>query len=115
MWFLEFNDEFDKKNKKIPKKHRQEYQNCFENLQSYLDLLNDGLIPQQIKQGYVHVEPMGIKALAPHGPGSGSKVPLRLYIYPDIDTEILHAILLGDKSTQSGDIEYCKQYVKGLS
>jgi len=39
---------------------------------------------------------------------------LRLYVYPEDMQEILHVMILGDKSTQSDDIRLCKQTVEKL-
>jgi hypothetical protein len=38
----------------------------------------------------------------------------RLYIYPDVDKEIIHIITLGDKGMQKADIKTCNEFVKRL-
>ena len=114
MWDLVKEDNLAKRAKKLVKKHRTEVRNCFDNLAAYFADLNSGLLPQQIIRGYVHTKyPKGIKSLDQKGPGQTNK-EIRLYIYPDEESEDLVAITIGDKDSQEGDVDTCVQYVDTL-
>ena len=113
MWQIESQSDFDKRLKKFLKKHRQETLNALDNLQAYHAELQQGLKPQQIIRGWIHPEGMGIRALDQSGPGKPSKV-LRLYIYPDEQSQILYVLTLGDKSSQSEDIRYSTEFVESV-
>lgn len=87
-----------------------------------MQALDQGSKPAQIQGGCIHREPMGVVAFDERGGGKkeGGKNlgkglrPTRLYTFPEMQTEVLHTIILGDKSTQSDDISHAKQYVKEL-
>lgn len=114
MWVLEgLNDrKMQRRAKRFAKTHRQELTNLFDNLHSYLLALKGDLTPQQISRGYVHDEPRGIKALDESGPGKHRKA-LRLYIYPETETQTLFVLAVGDKATQREDIRECVRFVEG--
>jgi hypothetical protein len=38
----------------------------------------------------------------------------RLYVFPDLETETLYLITLGDKQSQKADIAACRTFVTGL-
>lgn len=113
MWELKRYAEFEQRLKKVIKHNRNEVTNALANLNSYFESLNLGLKPPQIIRGYVHSEPKGIAALDQSGPLKTSKV-IRLYVYADEDTQILHILTLGDKGSQSDDIKNCKATVDKL-
>jgi hypothetical protein len=113
MWELRECDDLEKRMKKLVKKHRQEVINVLDNLQSYLTALRQGLLPQQIVGNWVRSEPRGLRALDQTGPKNPKKV-LRLYIYPDEDTQTLYALTIGDKDSQSDDIKMCEVFVENL-
>ena len=69
--------------------------------------------PAELKFGFIHPEPYGALAIDQKGGGSGLK-QTRLYTYPQKSEEILHLIIVGDKSSQKSDIEFCSQFVKRL-
>ena len=76
--------------------------------------LRSGLTPQQIIRGYIHDEPRGVKAIDESGPGKHKKA-IRLYIYPDEETETLYVLTVGGKGKSQGrDIKTCSEFVKGL-
>lgn len=75
--------------------------------------LNEGVNPINIKAGFIHHEPDGIKAIDQKG-GKGKLKQCRLYIYPDTSTRLVHVISVGDKTDQKGDINECREYVKPL-
>lgn len=116
MWTIESHDDVARTLKKFRKKWPHEVANVFANLDSVHKALEAGVKPEQLKRmGCVHSEPHGILAVDESGPGKGSKPKaLRLYTYPDEDASTLHAIILGDKSTQSKDIQDSVQIVRNL-
>lgn len=113
MWELEQNADFEKKIKKFNKRHRTEAKNSLDNLAAYLASLCCGMKPQQIIRGYIHREGGGVQSLDESGPNHPNK-PIRLYIYPEEDTETLHVITIGDKNSQSDDVRFCHEFVESL-
>lgn len=112
-WKLELSEIFESRFKKFQKKHTIEAQSMLNNLDTYLSVLNEGVNPINIKAGFLHNEPDGIKAIDQKG-GKGKLRQSRLYIYPDIRTKTVHVISVGDKSTQRRDINECRHYIKPL-
>ena len=108
MWEPKEYDDLKKGLKKFLKRHRTEATNALNNLQSYLSALKKGLTVQQIIRGWIHNEPCGLKAIDQTGPGKPNKA-LRIYIYPDEKTQILHVFTIGDKGSQQSDIAHCTQ------
>ena len=112
MWTLDQTDEYSKRLRKWPKKYGRELEALIDNLDSLFTALATGVKPEQAKQkfGYVHSEPKGLLAVDQSGGGGGLKAS-RLYTYPDCDEEVLYALTLGDKDSQSQDIKWCKEWV----
>jgi hypothetical protein len=46
--------------------------------------------------------------------GGHKLAAMRLYVYPDMVTETLYLLTVGDKSTQEADIQDCKRFVKQI-
>ncbi|CAN5165080.1 hypothetical protein BH10PLA2_BH10PLA2_39390 [soil metagenome] len=88
------------------KSHPQEVQNAFDNAEQFFRCLCEGIKPAQIVRGYIHSEPLGVKAFDQSGPGPNKKA-IRLYAFPDEESEVFHLITLGDKTTQKFDIRQC--------
>lgn len=114
MWRLRPAPEYEKRVKKWPKKHRRELKAMFDNLDTFVRALNAGASIEQAKFGFIHAEPHGVLAIDQKGGGSGLK-QTRLYAYPQKNEEILHLIIVGDKSSQKSDIEFCRQFVSKLT
>jgi hypothetical protein len=73
---------------------------------------NSGKKPKPLIYGFLHSEPSGVIAIDQTG---GRKVKAtRLYVYPDVETETLYLLTLGDKSTQDDDIQDCRRFVKQI-
>lgn len=106
MWTIVEYDDLRKGLKKLLKRHRVEATNALNNLQSYLTALRSGLTVQQIVRGWIHTEPCGLKAIDETGPNHPRKA-VRLYIYPDEETQTLHVFTMGDKNSQAADIAHC--------
>lgn len=114
MWELEPNADYVKKLKKFNKRHRCETTNAHDNLAAYLGSLRGGMKPQQIIRGYIHREGGAwVRAVDESGPNNPKKA-IRLYFYPDEDTETLHVITIGDKNSQNDDVKYCQEFVASL-
>ena len=97
MWILEQYPGYERRSRRLEKKHRRELEAVLDNLDTYLVFLNQGTKPMQlVKESFVRNEPMGIHAIDQSPLGKGYK-ELRLYVYPDTDTSTLHVITVGDK------------------
>ena len=114
MWKLQPEYDYEKRVKKWPKKHRRELQAMHDNLDTFVGALNAGAPVEQVKFGFIHAEPKGIKAIDQRGAGAGVK-QTRLYIFPDMRTRIVHLIVVGDKNSQRADIKRATEFVDGLS
>ena len=82
------------------------------NLDIFLASLRSGKKPKPLIYGFLHSEPSDVIAIDQTG---GRKVAAtRLYVYPDVETETLYLLTLGDKATQQADIQDCKRFVKQI-
>jgi hypothetical protein len=70
-----------------------------------------GKKPKPFVYNFLHPEPSDVIAIDQKGAGANIAAT-RLYVYPDTQTETLYLLTLGDKSTQSDDIQDCKAFVK---
>jgi len=113
MWRVLPTEEFARRAKKFEKKHRAELTAMLDNLDTYLQTLQSGVKPMQIKHGFMHAETHGAIAVDQRG-APGKPTQTRLYIYPDTDTFILHVITIGDKNTQRDDNATCREFIVGL-
>ena len=117
MWTIQVHDGVEKRFKRFEKKWPHELANLNANLDQLFVSLQAGIRPEQLKRElrFVRSEPKGVLAIDQKGPGKGAKlVAIRLYVYPDEETSILHLIGLGDKSSQPDDIECASAFVVNL-
>lgn len=116
MWVVRPLPDLSQRVAKFKKKWEHEVVNVFDNLDTVFKSLAAGTRPMQIKQlGFAHSEPSGIIAIDQKGKGKGAKLKaLRLYIYPEESSHVLHVITLGDKDSQSEDIKESVRFVQGL-
>jgi len=112
-WKLEISPFFESRFKRFQKKHPHEAGAMLNNLDTYLTALNSGVNPINIKAGFIHHEPDGIKGIDQRG-AKGKLRQSRLYIYPDTFSKLVHVISVGDKTDQGSDINECRKYVKPL-
>ena len=112
-WTLETSDFYTSRFRRFQKKHPLEAEVVLDNLDYYFKALCDGTNPINLKAGFVHDEPDGIKAIDQKG-GKGRLMQCRLYVFPDEKTKVLHVISIGTKIDQSGDIKECRSYIKPL-
>ena len=113
MWRQVLTDEFAKRFKRWPKKHRRELAAMLGNLQTVLSALQAGSTVESLVFGFVHREPSGVLAVDQKSGGAGLK-QCRLYVYPHVDEQILHVITMGDKNSQTDDIRVAKAFADGV-
>ncbi len=84
------------------------------NLTTYLSQLDEGVNPLQIvKLRFVHNEVDGIYAVDQKG-GPKNLAEIRLYLFPHVPSKTLHLLTIGDKNSQSRDINDCRAMVKKI-
>lgn len=111
---VETTDNYDIKYKRYAKKNPKVLEAVLNNLDTYQKALARLGNPQKINAGFIHCKyPHGIKSIDQKG-SKGSLKETRLYIYPDVATNTLYLITIGDKKTQSKDIKFCSDFVKKL-
>ena len=114
MWAQRTTDAYERDAKRYDKKHPRELAAVHENLRQYFESLQSGIHPMQVKAGYLHPEPQGVVAIDQKGRGK-SLAETRLYVFPDVDSETLFLIALGDKRSQKDDIQTCRVFMNELS
>ena len=112
-WKVALSSFFESRFERFKKKHPDEAKSVLNNLDTYIVALNDGTNSMNIKAGFIHHEPDGIKAIDQRG-GKSRLMQTRLYIYPDANTKTVHVISIGDKTDQNSDIQECRKYIKPL-
>ncbi len=111
-WFVEASGQYDRKHKFYVKKRPNELKAVLNNLATYYTALSlNG--PQKINAGFIHNEPHGVKAVDQKGYMPKLQAT-RLYFYPDVNTNIVHLITIGDKNSQKDDINFCNNFIKKL-
>lgn len=83
------------------------------NLDTLFRQLKAGTPMYRLSFGWLHKEPMGIRAITEGGHGPFLK-PTRLYIFVVESMMIVYNISIGDKQSQQKDIQYSINFVKGL-
>jgi len=113
MWRILKTGEFERRYKRYDKKKRQQLLAVTNNLARFVTLLNAGRKPKPLAYGFLRDEGLGILRISEAG--SAARVAAtRLYVYPDAEREDLYLLTIGDKNSQSDDIESCKRFVKKL-
>lgn len=112
-WTIQKSPFFAGRWERYEKNHPAECIAMMDNLDRFLVALNSGVPLLQIRGGFIHQEPAGIKALDQPG-GQGKLKQSRLYVYPDGKRRTLHVISVGDKSSQKRDIQEARDYVRPL-
>jgi len=113
-WKLEPLEKYQRSEKYYEKKMYEEYTALNTNLDTYFKALCKADNPMQVKLGFVHDEPEGIKALDQRGVLKKKLREMRLYVFPDVSTKILYLLIIGDKRSQGQDIQFCREYVRSL-
>ena len=112
-WALEPSETYLRRYKYYEKKHPNELAAVAGNLDTYFETLNKVNNPLQVKAGFIHNEPDGIKGIDQKG--GRQKVKLqqaRLYVFPDVSDKTLYLLTIGDKSSQRDDIKFCREYIR---
>jgi hypothetical protein len=113
MWQLEPEPDYTCRHRRFERKHSRELRAVLDNLDTYLEALNAGTKPLQVRFGFIHDEPLGSISIDQKGGGKDLR-QTRLYLYADLNTCIVHLITLGDKNTQHDDIAVCRRFVTAL-
>jgi hypothetical protein len=86
VWVIQKSPYFEARFKRFQKKHSEEAKAVLNNLDTYFNTLNMGVNPINIKGGFIHDEPDGIKGLDQKG-GKGKMMQSRLYVFPETETK----------------------------
>jgi len=119
-WTLSPTEQFNRDAKKAGKSQGGEFVSVMRNLQIYMDSLNSAKSPSLIHLGFLHSEPMGVKAIDQTGGtlDDGTKrvkmKESRLYVYPDFESKTIHLFCIGNKTSQPKDIQFSKKQVEAL-
>lgn len=113
MWKLEPSDDYARDHRRYEKKRPRELVAVTDNLDTFFETLKGGAKLPQIKFGFIHPEPQGVLAIDQKG-GGKSLAQTRLYIFPDPKTQVIHLIALGDKGSQSQDLQTCRNFMQEL-
>lgn len=100
--------------KRYGKKHRNEMVACFANLQRLQRALDNGLTLQQVVGGFgfLSSESEDVYRIAQSGVAHAKET--RLYVYIKVSGYDIQVLTIGDKSSQSKDINWCKSLVRNL-
>lgn len=112
-WVLVTTSLFERELKKFSKRIPGETKAVLERLETYKETLNMCDEPQKVIFGWLHPEPLGVKAITQQGKGASLKAT-RLYIYAEKESHKIRVITIGDKKTQKEDIKLCENYIKSL-
>jgi hypothetical protein len=113
MWQLEPTDGWERDQKYYSKKRPNELAAVMRNLQRYISLVKVSKNSKCVQAGYLHAEQAGVLAIDQKG-GGGNLQETRLYTYADDDTKTIYLIAIGNKDSQSTDVEYCKEFVNAM-
>ena len=113
MWRLQPTEEFKRRQKHFAKKLPRELLAMLDNLDTYVQTLQSGAQPKQVRHGFTHAETHGAIAIDQKG-AQGKPAQTRLYVYPDTDTQILHLVTIGDKHSQKDDNAACRELIVSL-
>jgi hypothetical protein len=115
MWEVQNLDDYDRQFKWYQKKRQEELEATLVNLARFFGSLREGGKPQHLTAAFrfLHPEQAGVIAVDQKG-GARNLAETRLYTYPDETTETLYLITIGNKNTQSDDVQFSKKFVIGL-
>ncbi len=114
-WQIEFTDKYERKLRWYEKKQANELLAVLNNLDTYFESLKCAGNPLQVNAGFIHPEPVGIKAIDQKGGNKKIKLKqTRLYIFPCTEEKVLYALTIGNKQSQKEDIKWCQDFVKRI-
>ncbi len=109
-WTITPTEQWVKDKKWYNKKKPKVLAALLNNLNRYLEQLSNAKDPVLVQAGYIHPEPHGVVALDQKG--SGQKLEeTRMYLYPDRVEKVVYLITIGNKATQTADIQFCSAWV----
>jgi hypothetical protein len=102
--------------KKFRKSHEEELLQCFDNLERFrIHLSQTEPEPDpNFVTGIVRQEPGDLVAADERGCEKKGKRACRLYAFPCKETRILYVLRIGDKDTQSQDIQDALRSIKNI-
>ena len=110
MWEIEPTTQWEKDEKHYQKKHPRELAAVLNNLDRYMSLLQTVPNARCASSGYLHSEPGGVVAIDQKG-GGVSLQETRLYTYAHEEQNVLYLITIGNKDSQSNDVQLAKRFV----
>lgn len=113
MWDLEPTDEFERRAKRFSKNYPRELRAVLANLDLLQKALREGANPLQLPFGFIHGEQRGVVAIDQKG-GGKDLAQTRLYLYLERETQTIHLITLGDKTSQKADVKHASEFVESL-
>jgi len=114
-WQIEPTEKYKRKHRIFEKKHPNELLAVLDNLDTYFKALQLSGNPLQVRAGFIHDEPDGIKAIDQKGGGRKIKLKqTRLYIFAYVENKALYALTIGDKQSQKEDIKWAQDYVREI-
>jgi len=96
MWYIEDGEAIRSGFKKVSKNHPEEYDACFRNLNKILAVLRSGNKIGKFKIGFFRSEGDGLYRVGQTGVKDSKEV--RLYVYPDEESEIIYVLPWGPKN-----------------
>ena len=113
-WLIKRDYADESKFKRYSKKHQSEVVACFANLQRVQSALCNGLTLQQIVGGFgfLRTESEDVYRIAQSAVAHAKET--RLYVYIKVSGYDIQVLTIGDKSSQSKDIRWCKSIVRDL-
>lgn len=110
MWVYEDKFAISSAFKRYARKHHAETASCFVNLEKVMALLNSGNKIGSFNLSFFRHEKAGIFRIGQRG-RKGLK-ETRLYVFPDEDAQTMVLLTIGDKDSQSRDIEQAGNIVQ---
>ena len=96
------------------KKRPAELTAVLRNLERYMTLLARSPSGRSVQAGFLHPEPHGMVALDQRG-GGGRLQETRLYCYAHAGSRTVHLLGIGDKSSQSADLDRLSPVARTLN
>jgi hypothetical protein len=101
-----------KRFEKYSKNHPREYDSLFANLEKVMRLLRTGHKIGSFQIGFFRSESDGLFRIGQTGvPGAKES---RLYVYPEQEKHLMHVLNIGDKDSQSADINAAKDLIRQI-
>jgi putative component of toxin-antitoxin plasmid stabilization module len=97
---------------RFSKKHEVEYDSLFANLDKIIRLLRSGNKIGGFRVGFFRAESEGVYRIGQTAVANAKES--RLYVFPDSEANVMYVLTVGDKDSQSEDINEAKQIVKRI-